>query len=97
MSEEEETKTECKVEYIDKEEPEETNWISRAGKAKVTYPNQDTFEGTFNEDKLKEGYGVYVWMGASEEEEGEVKEISRFEGNYTFGKKNGIIILIIVN
>jgi hypothetical protein len=89
MSDEDEVKVECKVEYIDKDEPDETNWIKRAGKAKVTYPNQDTFEGTFNEEKLKDGYGVYIWMAASEEDEGEMKEVSRYEGNYSNGKKNG--------
>jgi hypothetical protein len=36
----------CKVEYLDLPEgTEETNWIKRAGKCKVTYPNGDTFEG----------------------------------------------------
>jgi hypothetical protein len=35
----------CKVEYIDVPEPEETNWIKRAGKCKVVYPNGCTFEG----------------------------------------------------
>jgi hypothetical protein len=34
----------CKVEYLD-EPVEETNWIKRAGKAKVTYVNGHTFEG----------------------------------------------------
>lgn len=34
-----------KVEYTDGPEPEETNWIKRAGKAKVTYVNGSTFEG----------------------------------------------------
>ena len=39
----------CKVEYLDipegSEEPAETNWIKRAGKCKVTYPNGCIFEG----------------------------------------------------
>jgi hypothetical protein len=37
----------CKVEYLDLPEgaTEETNWIKRAGKCKVTYPTGDTFEG----------------------------------------------------
>lgn len=37
----------CKVEYLDTPDgtPEETNWIKRAGRAKVTYPNGCTFEG----------------------------------------------------
>jgi len=48
MADEEEPQ--CKVEYLDLPEgaePEETNWIRRAGKAKVTYPNGHVFEGTF--------------------------------------------------
>lgn len=46
MADEEEPQ--CKVEYLDLPEgaePEETNWIRRAGKAKVTYPNGHIFEG----------------------------------------------------
>jgi hypothetical protein len=37
----------CKVEYTDLPDGavEETNWIKRAGKCKVTYPNGDIFEG----------------------------------------------------
>lgn len=38
----------CKVEYLDVPEgaePEETNWIKRAGKCRVTYPNGHVFEG----------------------------------------------------
>lgn len=37
----------CKVEYIDLPEgaTEETNWIKRAGKCRVVYPNGHTFEG----------------------------------------------------
>jgi hypothetical protein len=37
----------CKVEYLDTADgtPEETNWIMRAGRARVTYPNGCTFEG----------------------------------------------------
>ena len=45
MADEEEVH--CKVEYIDlpDEQVEETNWIKRAGKCRVTYPNGHTFEG----------------------------------------------------
>jgi hypothetical protein len=37
-----------KVEYLDRPEgePEEANWVTRAGKARVTYPNGHVFEGT---------------------------------------------------
>ena len=46
MADEEEPQ--CKVEYIDLPDGgvDETNWIKRAGKAKVTYINADTFEGS---------------------------------------------------
>jgi hypothetical protein len=47
MGDEEEPQ--CKVEYLDIAEggePEETNWIRRAGKCRVTYPNGHIFEGT---------------------------------------------------
>jgi len=38
----------CKVEYADGPDgPEETNWVKRAGNAKVTYVNGCTFEGMF--------------------------------------------------
>jgi hypothetical protein len=37
----------CKVSYLDVAEgaEEETNWIKRAGKARVVYPNGHSFEG----------------------------------------------------
>jgi hypothetical protein len=37
----------CRVEYTDLPDggTEETNWIKRAGKAKVTYVNGHVFEG----------------------------------------------------
>lgn len=39
----------CKVEYLDTIDgtPEESNWIVRAGRARVTYPNGCVFEGEF--------------------------------------------------
>ena len=45
MADEEESG--CKVEYLDTPDGsvEETNWIKRAGKARVTYPNGSTFTG----------------------------------------------------
>lgn len=32
--------------------------------AKVTYPNGDTFEGSFNDDRQKHGHGIYTWSSA---------------------------------
>ena len=34
-------------------------------RAKVTYPNGDTFEGAFNDNKKKHGRGIYTWSTAS--------------------------------
>ena len=41
----------CRVSYIadDMGPEDETNWIKRAGTAKVTYPNGHTFEGNFRQ------------------------------------------------
>jgi hypothetical protein len=78
----------CKVTYTDKEEPEETNWIRRAGTAEVVYPNGHTFKGTFDSEKVKQGPGVYVWM-APAGDEGELVEKSRYEGNYKNGMRDG--------
>ena len=86
----------CKVTYTDKEEPEETNWISRAGKAQVAYPNGCTFEGTFDSEKVKQGHGVYVWMGPGAEEE-EVVEKARYEGNYKNGMRDGVGMMVFPN
>ena len=80
----------CQVVYLDTEEPEETNWIKRAGKAKVTYVNGCTFEGSFDDEKIKQGAGVYVWMGPGEEEDEAPVEKARFEGNYKDGAKEGL-------
>lgn len=55
------------VEYLDEPAgPVEPGWISRAGKARVTYPNGNVFEGNFNEDKRKEGDGKYTWSSNAE-------------------------------
>mmetsp|Transcript_15842 Transcript_15842/g.23850 ORF Transcript_15842/g.23850 Transcript_15842/m.23850 type:complete len:231 (-) Transcript_15842:87-779(-) len=81
----------CKVEYIDTPDgtPEETNWIMRAGRARVTYPNGCTFEGTFDAERIKQGPGVFVWMKAGEEDEGPIEK-ARYEGNYKDGARNGV-------
>jgi len=43
-----------KVEYLDTIDgvPEETNWIKRAGRAKVTYPNGATFQGEWSNCRI---------------------------------------------
>lgn len=77
----------CKVEYLD--EPEETNWIKRAGKCRVTYVNGHIFEGTFDAEKVKQGQGVYIWMASSGDDD-DKSEKARYEGNYKDGQKSGV-------
>lgn len=72
-------------------------------RAQVTYPNKDTFVGTFNDDKAKHGHGVYTWStepgsnpwGPEEPEEGEEAQwpadrIVKYEGDYVDGQKQGV-------
>eukprot|EP00640_Fibrocapsa_japonica_P004005 CAMPEP_0113942802 /NCGR_PEP_ID=MMETSP1339-20121228/9659_1 /TAXON_ID=94617 /ORGANISM="Fibrocapsa japonica" /LENGTH=223 /DNA_ID=CAMNT_0000947427 /DNA_START=121 /DNA_END=789 /DNA_ORIENTATION=- /assembly_acc=CAM_ASM_000762 len=85
---------EYRVEYLDQpdsEEPQVFNWVVRPGKAKVTYlaAGGHTFEGTFDAEKLKQGHGVYVWMNPPNDDD-EVTERARYEGNYRDGKKHGV-------
>jgi len=81
------------VEYLDEPAgPVEPGWISRAGKARVTYPNGNVFEGNFNEDKRKEGDGKYTWSSnaeADDEDEGAPKIVPVYEGQYSNGKRHG--------
>ncbi|KAJ1431852.1 radial spoke protein 10, partial [Ochromonadaceae sp. CCMP2298] len=91
MGDEEEPQ--CKVEYLDLPEgaePEETNWIRRAGKCRVTYVNGCTFEGTFDAERIKQGPGVYVWMAPGTEEDESLTEKARYEGVYKDGLKHGV-------
>lgn len=43
--------------------------------------------GTYDENRLKQGRGVYVWMREGEEEE--KVEVARYEGGYVDGVKSG--------
>jgi hypothetical protein len=87
----------CKVEYIDQAEPEETNWIKRAGKCKVTYPNGNTFEGTYDGERVKQGAGIFAWMGPASEEDETLVEKAKYDGNYKDGLKNGVGKMIYPN
>ncbi|RHZ39955.1 hypothetical protein DYB26_006171 [Aphanomyces astaci] len=78
---------EYNVEYTD-DNPEEFKWVKRPGPVKVTYANGDTFEGTFNSDKLKHGHGKYTWNEKTDDDE--VKEIAWYDGAYENGKKHGV-------
>lgn len=40
-------------------------YVMSSGKAKVAYPNGDTFDGAFNEALQKHGRGVYTWSTAA--------------------------------
>jgi len=81
-----------KVEYLDipedSDEQKEFVWIAKAGKAKVTYNDGSTYTGFFNEEKQKDGEGVYIWMEQGEEED-EPKQKASYEGSYKNGKKDG--------
>lgn len=117
MGDEEEPQ--CKVEYLDIAEggePEETNWIRRAGKCRVTYPNGHIFEGkrnvccnlhyfpyislligTFDAERIKQGFGTYIWMGPGSEEDETPVEKARYEGNYKDGLKHGMGKMVFPN
>ena len=88
----------CKVEYFDTPDgtPEETNWIKRAGRCKVTYPNGHIFEGTFDGERVKQGKGIYTWNKAGEDGE-ELKQRARFEGEYKDGLRSGVGTMIFPN
>ncbi|CAM9230253.1 unnamed protein product [Chrysoparadoxa australica] len=82
-----------KAEYVDVPEGEEsqvTNWLPRPGKAKVTYANGSTYEGTFDAERMKNGDGIFTWMQAAEEDGEEATMLAKYEGAYVDGKKAGI-------
>lgn len=75
-------------------------------RAKITYPNGDTFDGTFNADKAKHGHGKYVWTKELGEEgpknawvplneEGDAAALPEtrviaYDGGYKDGLRHGI-------
>ena len=48
------------VQYVDEEEPQ--NWISKAGKAKVSYKNGDLYEGDFNDQGTESSMMVLLFV-----------------------------------
>jgi len=62
------------------EEEEEKNWLAKPGAAAATYPNGDSFDGTFNAERMKEGEGTYNWV--TRDEEDEVKPLASFAGTF---------------
>ena len=65
-------------------------------RARVTYPNGDVFEGTFNDAKQKHGSGVYTWATSEGANpwlpEGGLPEgrAVRYEGSWIEGSRAGI-------
>jgi hypothetical protein len=88
----------CKVEYLDTADgsPEESNWIVRAGKARVTYVNSNTFEGNFDAERVKQGEGVFTWMKAGEEDDSFVEK-AKYSGNYKDGFRSGFGKMVYPN
>jgi hypothetical protein len=84
---------EYSVKYLDGEE-EESVWISRAGKAEVTFPNGQTYVGDFNENKERHGQGVYTWIVVAPEDAEEPEEgwppPAVYTGSYSLGKRSGV-------
>ena len=85
-----------KVVYVDVDPEEETNWVKRAGKARVTYVGGDSFTGTFDAEKNKQGDGLYVWVKPGEEE-GSVVEKARYEGSWKDNQKHGVGKMVFPN
>ena len=54
--------------------------------------------GTFDAERIKQGFGTYIWMGPLSEEEPEnLVEKARFEGNYKDGLKTGFGKMVYPN
>lgn len=77
--------------------PDSGKFVKAAGPAKATYPNGDTFEGAFNEDRQREGEScTYTWNLAEGAQawvpEGGFPEGTsvKYVGAYKAGKKNGL-------
>lgn len=72
---------------------ETTDWIKSHGLNKVTYKNLDTFEGQYNEAKLRDGLGTYIWnmreKATTDDESAPLKQLAKFEGQYSGGVRNG--------
>ena len=80
------------VKYLDGD-GEETTWISRAGRAEVTYTNGHVYVGDFDQSKRRHGRGKYTWTlppVEDEEEEEESKKPAVYEGEYRNGVRSGI-------
>ena len=81
-------------EYLDGEQ-ETAEWLSRAGKCKITYPSGAIYEGQVNDLKQKHGLGKYTYPaepkedGEEEEEDAEEAPRTVYEGEWLNGSKSG--------
>jgi hypothetical protein len=53
--------------------------------------------GTFDAERIKQGFGTYIWMGAGSEEDETPVEKARYEGNYKDGLKHGVGKMVFPN
>ena len=60
-------------------EEREFQWIAKPGRARVTYDSGATYEGEFNEEKMKHGQGTFTWMTPAEDDE-EPKVLATYSG-----------------
>lgn len=49
-----------------------------------------TRSGTYDAEKVKQGYGVYTWMKPGGEDDEAPTERAKYEGNYKDGLKCGV-------
>jgi len=77
-------------------EEESSNWIRKGGRAKVTYPNGDVYEGDFSEEKKKHGNGKYTYKlkQSDEDEDEDATNQHTYEGEWKDGVKSGNGIMI---
>lgn len=84
---------EYSVVYADNPESP-TQWISHAGTAKVTYPNGDQYEGSFNSSGLRHGQGIYTYASDPETTQ---EKITEYNGTYNNGSREGSGVLSLAN
>jgi hypothetical protein len=53
--------------------------------------------GTFDAERIKQGFGVYVWTAPGSEEDETPVEKARYEGNYKDGLKSGVGKMVFPN
>lgn len=48
------------------------------------------YSGSYDSDRIKQGFGIYTWMGPTSDEDETLIEKAKYEGNYVNGQKSGI-------